>query len=124
MTGLSVVIGFILAWFLSRSFSRPIAQLTDKAHRLSENGSDLPFREGLCKELDELNDTLDRTAEKLMQSREFQNEFLANVSHDLRTLLTMIKGYAEMIRDISREDEQQCAADVAVIVEEADRASL
>ena len=33
----------------------------------------------------------------------------------------MIKGYAEMIRDISREDEQQCAADVAVIVEESDR---
>lgn len=121
VTGLSVVIGFILAWFLSRNFSRPIAQLTDKAHRLSENSSALPFREGFCKELDELNGTLDRTAEKLMQSRGFQNEFLANVSHDLRTPLTMIKGYAEMIRDISREDEQQCAADVAVIVEEADR---
>jgi signal transduction histidine kinase len=33
----------------------------------------------------------------------------------------MIKGYAEMIRDISREDEKQCAEDVAVIVEETDR---
>ena len=121
VTGLSVVIGFILAWFLSRSFSRPIAQLTNKAHQLSENSSGMQFREGFCKELDELNETLDRTAEKLMQSREFQNEFLANVSHDLRTPLTMIKGYAEMIRDISREDEQQCASDVAVIVEEADR---
>ena len=121
VTGLSVVIGFILAWFLSRNFSRPIAQLTDKAHQLSENTGGIPFREGFCKELDELNETLDRTEKKLMQSREFQNEFLANVSHDLRTPLTMIKGYAEMIRDISREDEQQCAADVAVIVEEADR---
>ena len=121
VTGLSVVIGFILAWFLSRSFSRPIAQLTDKAHQLSENNNSSQFREGFCTELDELNETLDKTAEKLMQSREFQNEFLANVSHDLRTPLTMIKGYAEMIRDISREDEKQCAADVAVIVEEADR---
>ena len=44
-----------------------------------------------------------------------------DVSHDLRTPLTMIKGYAEMIRDISREDEKQCAEDVAVIVDEADR---
>ncbi|MBP0967364.1 MAG: HAMP domain-containing histidine kinase, partial [Oscillospiraceae bacterium] len=121
VTLLSVIIGFILAWFLSRSFSRPIAQLNEKAHMLSENSHDVPFRDGFCTELDELNGTLDSTAEKLTQSREFQNEFLANVSHDLRTPLTMIKGYAEMIRDISREDEQQCAADVAVIVDEADR---
>ena len=121
VTALSVVIGFILAWFMSKSFSRPIAQLTEKAHRLGENERELPFRDGFCTELDELNTTLDQTAEKLEQSREFQNEFLANVSHDLRTPLTMIKGYAEMIRDISREDAQQCAADVAVIVEETDR---
>ena len=121
VTALSVVIGFVLAWFMSRSFSRPVAQLNEKAHRLADKDSDTSFREGFCSELDELNDTLDNTAEKLKRSQEFQNELLANVSHDLRTPLTMIKGYAEMIRDISREDEKQCAEDVAVIVEETDR---
>ncbi|MCR5306630.1 MAG: HAMP domain-containing histidine kinase [Oscillospiraceae bacterium] len=121
VTLLSVAAGFVLAWFLSRSFAKPISQLNEKAKRLSENQQDAPFAEGFCTELDELNRTLDRTAGKLRQNREFQNEFLANVSHDLRTPLTMIKGYAEMIRDISREDAQQCAADVAVIVEESDR---
>lgn len=121
VTLLSVAVGFVLAWFLSRSFAKPIAQLNEKAHQLGEHQPDIPFAEGFCTELDDLNGTLDRTAEKLKQNREFQNEFLANVSHDLRTPLTMIKGYAEMIRDISREDEQQCAADVAVIVEESDR---
>lgn len=121
VTLLSVAVGFVLAWFLSRSFAKPIAQLNEKAHQLGENKQDAPFSEGFCTELDDLNGTLDRTAEKLKQNREFQNDFLANVSHDLRTPLTMIRGYAEMIRDISREDEQQCAADVAVIVEESDR---
>lgn len=121
VTLLSVVVGFVLAWFLSRSFSRPVAQLTEKAHKLADKDSDITFREGFCSELDELDATLDETAEKLRRSQEFQNELLANVSHDLRTPLTMIKGYAEMIRDISREDEKQCAEDVAVIVEEADR---
>ncbi|WP_295080959.1 HAMP domain-containing sensor histidine kinase [Ruminococcus sp.] len=121
VTLLSVVIGFVLAWFMSRSFSRPVAQLNEKAHKLAYKESDTSFREGFCSELDELNATLDNTAEKLKRSQEFQNELLANVSHDLRTPLTMIKGYAEMIRDISREDEKQCAEDVAVIVEETDR---
>lgn len=121
VTLLSVAVGFVLAWFLSRNFAKPIAQLTEKAHALGDHQQDLPFAAGFCTELDELNDTLDRTSEKLKQNREFQNEFLANVSHDLRTPLTMIKGYAEMIRDISRADEAQCAADVAVIVDESDR---
>ena len=121
VTLLSVIIGLALAWFMSRSFSRPVAQLNEKAHKLADKESGTSFREGFCSELDELNTTLDSTAEKLKRSQEFQNELLANVSHDLRTPLTMIKGYAEMIRDISREDEKQCAEDVAVIVEEADR---
>ncbi len=121
VTLLSVITGFVIAWFMSRSFSRPVAQLNEKAHKLADKDSDTDFRKGFCSELDELNDTLDNTADKLKKSQEFQNELLANVSHDLRTPLTMIKGYAEMIRDISREDEKQCAEDVAVIVEETDR---
>ena len=121
VTLLSVVIGFVLALFMSESFSRPISQLNKKANKLGENDDDVNFNEGFCTELDELYKTLDAVSEKLKKNREFQNELLANVSHDLRTPLTMIKGYAEMIRDISREDEKQCAEDVAVIVEESDR---
>ena len=121
VTFLSVAVGFVLALFISKSFSRPISQLNDKAHTLGENSDNTEFHKGFCFELDELNETLDKTDGKLKQNKEFQNELLANVSHDLRTPLTMIKGYAEMIRDISHEDEQQCAEDVAVIVREADR---
>ncbi len=121
VTFLSVAIGFVLALFLSRSFSRPISQLNKKAHTLGEDSDSTDYQKGFCSELDDLNDTLDRTDEKLRKNKQFQNELLANVSHDLRTPLTMIKGYAEMIRDISHDDEVQCAEDVAVIVKETDR---
>ncbi|MBP0961492.1 MAG: HAMP domain-containing histidine kinase [Oscillospiraceae bacterium] len=121
VTLLSVGVGFVLAWFMSRNFSRPISQLGHKAHMLGEDTTGTEYHKGFCSELDDLNDTLDRTDEKLRMNKQFQNELLANVSHDLRTPLTMIKGYAEMIRDMSHSDEQECAEDVAVIVRETDR---
>ena len=122
-TALSLITGFILSWFIARSFARPVAMLTKKAEHIGEENFSVNFQKGFCSELDELNDVLDETSRKLKQSRTFQSELLANVSHDLRTPLTMIKGYAEMVRDISRTDEEQCHADIEVIIREADRLS-
>ena len=121
VTALSVAVGFVLSWFIARRFSVPVGILSEKAKKLGEKDYPAEFQKGFCTELDELSDTLDRTNIKLNESRDFQMELLANASHDLRTPLTMIKGYAEMIRDISWQDEKQCSEDVAVIIKEADR---
>ena len=121
VTILSVVVGFILSWFIAKRFSAPIDHISEKAKKLGDEDYRTGYKKGFCTELDELSDTLDKTNEKLLRSREFQMELLANVSHDLRTPITMIKGYAEMIRDISWEDEKQCSEDVAVIIKESDR---
>ena len=121
VTALSVAVGFVLSWFIARRFSVPVGILSEKAKKLGEKDYSAEFQKGFCTELDELSNTLDKTNKKLNESRDFQMELLANASHDLRTPLTMIKGYAEMIRDISWEDEKQCSEDVAVILKEADR---
>ena len=121
VTALSLIIGFVLSWFIAKRFSVPLDKLGEKAKRVGDDNYSPDFRRGFCRELDELNDTLDSTNEKLIRSKDFQMELLANVSHDLRTPLTMIKGYSEMIRDISWSDEEQCAEDLAVIIKEADR---
>lgn len=123
VTVISLIVGFVLAWFIARGFSRPVAGLTGKAEHIGEDDFPEGFKKGFCSELDELSDVLDETSDKLKRSRAFQRELLANVSHDLRTPLTMIKGYAEMVRDISRTDEEQCAEDIGVIIREADRLS-
>ena len=121
VTGLSLVLAFVIAWLISRRFDKPIKQLNEQAKMLSEDKYEDRFQKGFCRELDELNDSLTESAEKLAEAREYQKELLANVSHDLRTPLTMIKGYAEMVRDISWEDEVQRNEDTGVIIKEADR---
>ena len=121
VTGLSLIIGFVLSWFIAKRFSVPLGRLNEKAKKMGDKEYSPDFGRRFCSELDELNDTLDKTNEKLLRSKDFQMELLANVSHDLRTPLTMIKGYSEMIRDISWEDREQCESDLAVIIKEADR---
>ena len=121
VTILSLLLSFGLSWILARKFSGPVDRLSEKAKKLGERDYSEEYPQGFCTELDDLSDTLDRTNEKLIISRNFQTELMANVSHDLRTPLTMIKGYAEMINDISFDDREQCRNDMQVIVKEADR---
>ena len=121
VTILSLLLSFGLSWILARKFSGPVDRLSEKAKKLGDRDYSEEYPQGFCTELDDLSDTLDRTNEKLIISRNFQTELMANVSHDLRTPLTMIKGYAEMINDISFDDREQCRNDMQVIVKEADR---
>ena len=121
VTVLSLLIAFGLAWLLARKFSVPVDQLSLQARMLATDRYAPVFEKGFCAELDGLADSMDETAEKLAQAKQYQQELLANVSHDLRTPLTMIRGYAEMVRDVSWQDEEARNADTGIIIREADR---
>ncbi len=121
VTAASLVIGFLLAWILSRRFSKPVSSIVKESKLMAEGKFDLKFEKGFCTELDELSDTLSQTALSLDRLEHSRQELLANVSHDLRTPLTMIRGYAESIRDISGDVKSERDKDVEVIVRESDR---
>ena len=118
---LSLVLGFILAWVISKRFEKPMAQIAVSAKEIAMGNFHPKFPKGFCAELDELSDTLGETASRLEKAQNAQREFLANVSHDLRTPLTMIKGYAEMVREISWSDAEKREKDLDIITREADR---
>ena len=61
---------------------------------------------------------------ELGKTEELEKDLLANVSHDLKTPLTMIKAYAEMVRDLTYNDKEKRDSNLNIIIEETDRLAL
>ena len=117
----SLVMGFIISYFISRQFALPVSAISAQAKSMRKGKFDYEYKTGFCLELEELSDTLRETAAALKQSENTRRELLANISHDLRTPLTMIKGYAEILQEISWDDDSQRKEDLTVIIRETDR---
>ncbi|MCD7784095.1 MAG: HAMP domain-containing histidine kinase [Oscillospiraceae bacterium] len=117
-------IALIITLMLSSRLSRPFTNITALAHRLAAGDYTVRFPEGSYAEVNELAETLNYAASEMSKTEELRNDLIANVSHDLRTPLTMIKAYAEMIRDLSGDNPEKREEHLNVIIEETDRLSL
>lgn len=118
ISAVTLIITLAVALFASYRIARPIKTIGDAALELAHGKYDTRFDGKGYREIEELSDTLGYTAGELGKAETFRKELLANVSHDLRTPLTMIAGYAEMMRDIPGENTPENAA---VILEESKR---
>lgn len=107
-----------MAWILSKGITRSIIRLNTAAKELAKANYNISFTAGDYKEITELSETLNYATKELRKTEQLQRELLANVSHDLRTPLTMITAYGEMIRDLPGEDTPE---NVQVIIDEAMR---
>ena len=118
LTVVMVLLGGVLAFFLSRRIARPIAAVNESAKSLAKGQYEIRFEGSGCREVAELADTLNYAAEELSKVEGLRRELLANVSHDLRTPLTMIKGYSEVMRDLPGENTPE---NVQIIIDETER---
>ena len=120
-----VLIGILLSWFLSTRISKPIDEISQTAKKWAEGEADVSFTgTGHHAEIHELADTLNYAKESVSKANVLQRDLLANVSHDLKTPLTMIKAYAEMIRDLSGDIKEKRDKHTQVIMDEADRLTM
>jgi len=118
---ISLILAFVISFYLSNRITRPIRNITSSAKKLAEGNYGIVFTGGHYTEIVNLADTLTYTSYRLEKTDTLQKDLMANVSHDLRTPLTMVKSYAEMIRDLSGDNPEKRAAHLQVIIEEADR---
>lgn len=122
---ISVIVIFLalfISALLSSRLTKPIHRITQAAQRMAKGDFTVNFKgEYAYAEIDALAETLDYAKEEIGKSDELQREVLANVTHDLKTPLTMIKAYASMIQEISGADPAKREKHTQVIIDESDR---
>ena len=118
------ILSFIIAYFVSNRISKPIIKISEKSRLMGQGDYDITFEESDILELKELADTLNSTTKELAKTDELRREIMANVSHDLKTPLTLIKANAEMVRDITYKNDEKRNNNLNVIVDEVDRLNL
>ena len=119
------LLAFVIGYFISKRISKPIEKMNKNALKLANGNYNFKFdNNSKISEIDELADTLNYAKNELEHTDELRRDLLANVSHDLKTPLTMIKGYAEMIRDLNYDNEEKRNANLNVIIEESERLNV
>lgn len=107
-----------MALLISRIVSKSIIKTNQSAKELAKGNFDVIFEGKDYKEIAELSDTLNYAAGELAKTENLQRELIANVSHDLRTPLTMIIAYSEVMRDLPGENSPE---NVQIVIDEAQR---
>lgn len=121
------IITMILTLFVSALFASkitsPIIGINRSAKELPQGRFETDIGEHDYAEIKQLAATLKSASKEIAKSDDLRRELMANISHDLRTPLTMIKAYAEMIRDLSGDNPEKRERHLKVIIDETDRLS-
>ena len=115
-----ILLALLLAVTFARSIISPIVRMNQSAKQLAQGNYDVRFEGEGYRETRELAETLNYASKELSKNDRLQKELIANISHDLRTPLTMIKGYGEVMRDIPGENTPE---NMQMIIDETERLS-
>ncbi len=117
-----LLLSIIVAYFISKRLSDPIIKISKAADLIAKGKLKTNFETTSdIKELIDLTNSLNDMKNELEKTEELKKDLMANVSHDLKTPLTMIKAYAELILDININDKEKCINNLNIIIEEVNR---
>lgn len=138
----AIIISGCLIWLVSKKVTEPILELADISERMSELDFTVKYEVNgenevalLGENINKLSSTLEKTIselktannelksdiEKKEQIDEMRKEFLSNVSHELKTPIALIQGYAEGLKECINDDEESRDFYCEVIMDEAGR---
>ena len=115
-----IILASLVSLWIANRLSKPIVKMKKEAIALASAEYDVQFEGGYFSETKELANTLNDATLKLSKIDELRKDLIANVSHDIKTPLTSIKAYAEMIKDISGDNPVKRNEHLDVIISETD----
>ncbi|MCI8332731.1 MAG: HAMP domain-containing histidine kinase [Clostridiales bacterium] len=118
VTILLVLLSVILSFVISQIIAKPIVSITKSAEQLAKGHYDIEFSGSGYAEADRLANTLNYAETELSKVDQLQKELIANISHDLRTPLTMISGYSQIMKDLPGENTPE---NLQIIIDETER---
>ena len=140
--GVTVLCGLLFVWFFSQKITKPILELAELSQRMANLDFNAKYTSGgeneigilggnfnlMSKRLEETitelkraNNQLQKDIEQKEKIEDMRNEFLGNVSHELKTPIALIQGYAEGLRDGITEDPESMEFYCDVIIDEANK---
>lgn len=139
---LGTIAGGLIIWFVSRRITRPILELNSISERMVHLDFEAKYQGHVNNEIDMLGDNINKLSvsleksiselktannelqkdiEKKEQIDEMRKEFLSNVSHELKTPIALIQGYAEGLQEGINDDPESRAFYCEVIMDEASK---
>ena len=137
-----IVVSILLIWYFSKRITDPIRELARLSDRMADLDFDAKYTSGGSNEIGELGENFNRMSEKLESTiselkkannslqkdieqkdklEKMRNEFLGNVSHELKTPIALIQGYAEGLKEGVNEDAESREFYCDVIMDEASK---
>lgn len=137
-----ILVGAALVWYLSRRMTTPIQELTALSEKMADLDFDVSYTSGGSNEIGRLGENFNRMSNRLESTiselkrannrlkkdieqkeklEEMRNDFLGNVSHELKTPIALIQGYAEGLKEGVSDDPESRAFYCDVIMDEASK---
>ncbi|AOY77137.1 GAF domain-containing sensor histidine kinase [Clostridium formicaceticum] len=118
---LSLAIGTILAFSFAKFFTKPIMKIIDASKQIAKGNFSVKVNHQSNDEIGTLGETINDMATQLSKIDALRKEFIANISHELKTPLSLIKAYAELVKDMENFSAKDREQYLQVIIDESDR---
>ena len=113
-----------MALYISRSITKPVKQLSKATREIAKGNLLVQVPVQGKDELSVLAQDFNIMSKEISKATVLQRELVANVSHDIRTPLTMIKGYAETIKDLTGDNPEKRNQQLDIIIDESNRLNV